>query len=115
MHHFIAKIRFQLGKLVPKLLSEGQKLRFRALEIQTFIRGAYPRTFLGGSWLPPPPNIHLQVHCVQGFLLNFKRSAFQIAEMRIFKKFLSTQKMSSIPHAHNKMNVRANQFRISRI
>ena len=57
----IAKIRFQLSKLVQKLVPEGEKLGFLALEIQNFPGGASLRTTLGGSLLchsmfaPLPP------------------------------------------------------------
>ena len=34
----IAKISFQLKKLVQKLVSEGEKSRFRALEVPNFSR-----------------------------------------------------------------------------
>ena len=37
------KIRFQLGKLVQKFVSEGEKLRFRALKIKKFTGGACHR------------------------------------------------------------------------
>ena len=36
VYYVIAKIRFQLGKLVQQLVSEGEKLHFQALEIQHF-------------------------------------------------------------------------------
>ena len=45
-----AKIRFHLGKLVQEPVSEGEKLRFRALETQNFPGGACLRTSLGDSW-----------------------------------------------------------------
>ena len=49
VYHVIAKIRFELGKLVQKLVSEGEKSRFRALEIEFFSGEHVPRIPLGGS------------------------------------------------------------------
>ena len=43
VYHVITKIKFQLGKLVHKLVSESEKSRFRALEIQNlFSRASMP-------------------------------------------------------------------------
>ena len=50
--HFIAKIRFQLGQLVPNLLSEDGKSRFRALEVQKLSGEHVPGPLhIGASWL----------------------------------------------------------------
>ena len=54
-----AKIRFKLHKLVQKLVSEGEKSLFEALEIQNFPGEACIQTPLAAQCSSLPPNIHL--------------------------------------------------------
>ena len=102
MYHIIAKIRFQLGKLVQKLASESEKSRFRALGIQNFpgsMSPVPPRWFVASPLdVAPPPKysalatsliialyvmtVHLIVLVTSGILVMVNIKPIRLSEVR---------------------------------